>query len=52
MLDPEGVTRKQLSDFTRLIESDKSIDYKLKIYETEGHVPYQSMYHGLKFLYE
>jgi predicted alpha/beta superfamily hydrolase len=51
-LDPEGVISKQLADFTRLIESDKNIDYKLNIYEDEGHVPYQSMYHGLKFLYE
>jgi predicted alpha/beta superfamily hydrolase len=51
-LDPEGVIRKQLLDFTRKIESDKSIEYKLKIYEDEGHVPYQSMYHGLKFLYK
>ena len=47
-----GVIIKQLLDFTQLIESDKNIDYKLKIYEEEGHVPYQSMYHGLKYLYK
>ena len=52
MLDPEGNIRNQLSNFTQLIDTDKYIDYKLKIYEDEGHVPFQSLYHGLKFLYE
>ena len=51
-LDPEGVIGKQLSDFIKLIESDKNIESRLEIYEDEGHVPYQSMYHGLKFLYK
>ncbi len=51
-LDPERVIKQQLSNFTQLIESDDNIDYKFKIYEDEGHVPYQSLYHGLKFLYE
>jgi len=52
VLDPEGVIQKQLSNFIQLIESDENIDCKYKIYEDEGHVPYQSLYHGLKFLYE
>ena len=51
-LDPEGVIRKQLSNFTQLIEGDENIDCLYKIYEEEGHVPYQSLYHGLKFIYE
>ena len=51
-LDPEGVIKKQLINFTQLIKSDESIVYELKIYKEEGHVPYQSLYHGLKFLYE
>jgi len=51
-LDSEGVIRKQLSGFTHLIEQEKSIDYLYKIYEAEGHVPFQSLYHGLKFIYE
>ncbi len=52
VLDPEGVIKNQLSNFTQLIESDQNIDCKFKIYEDEGHVPYQSLYHGLKFLYK
>jgi predicted alpha/beta superfamily hydrolase len=51
-LDPDGVIGKQLSDFTQLIEADKNIDYLYKIYEEEGHVPFQSLYHGLKFVSE
>jgi len=51
-LDPDGVIGKQLSNFTQLIESDENIDCGYKIYKDEGHVPYQSLYHGLKFLYE
>lgn len=51
-LDPDGIIKKQLLNFTQSIESDESIVYKLKIYKDEGHVPYQSLYHGLKFLNE
>ena len=49
-LDPDGVIKKQLLNFTQLIESDERIVYELKIYKDEGHVPYQSLYHGLKFI--
>ncbi len=52
LLDPAGVMEKQLSSFTRLIQSDEHIECMYKIYQDEGHVPYQSLYHGLKFLYE
>ena len=51
-LDPEGVIKNQLLNLTKLIESDENIVCKLKIYEEEGHVPYQSIYHGLRFLSE
>lgn len=51
-LDPDGAIGKQLSNFVRLLESKKGIDYRYKIYPEEGHVPYQSLYHGLKFRYE
>lgn len=51
-LDPDGAIRRQLSDFKGLIESDKGINFLYKIYPEEGHVPYQSLYHGLKFIYE
>jgi predicted alpha/beta superfamily hydrolase len=51
-LDPEGVMAKQLANFIQLIEADKNIDYRYNIYPNEGHVPYQSLYHGLKYIYE
>jgi len=50
-LDPDGVIKKQLLDFTQRIESKENIVCKLKVYEEEGHVPFQSLYHGLKFIY-
>ena len=49
-LDPNRVVKKQLLKFTQLLESDENIICKLKIYKDEGHVPYPSLYHGLRFL--
>lgn len=51
-LDPDGTIEKQLSDFNQLIESDENIVCEYKIYKDEGHVPFQSLYHGLRFVYE
>jgi uncharacterized protein len=51
-LDAEGMMKKQLENFDKMLEPDEKIISKLKIYEEEGHVPYQSLYHGLKFIYE
>lgn len=50
-LDPEGVTNKQLSNFNEMLQSNDSIISKYKVYQDDGHVPYQSLYHGLKFVY-
>jgi hypothetical protein len=50
-LDPEGVIKKQLVSFTKRIKSKENIFCELKIYEDEGHVPFQSLYHGLRFIY-
>lgn len=50
-LDPEGVIKKQLLDFKERIEAKENVDCELKIYEDEGHVPFQSLYHGLRFIY-
>lgn len=50
-LDPQGVIKKQVLDFSQRIESKENIVCKLKIYEEEGHVPFQSLYHGLRFIY-
>jgi predicted alpha/beta superfamily hydrolase len=50
-LDPEGVIKKQIVDFSQRIKSKDNIACKLKIYDDEGHVPFQSLYHGLRFIY-
>ncbi|TKG95111.1 alpha/beta hydrolase [Puteibacter caeruleilacunae] len=50
-LDPEGMIKKQLISFNQRIESKDNIVNKLKIYDEEGHVPYQSLYHGLRYIY-
>lgn len=50
-LDPDGVIKRQLLSFTEKIETKENIACKLKIYEDEGHVPFQSLYHGLRFIY-
>jgi len=50
-LDPEGIIKNQLIHFTHNIESEENIVCQLKIYENEGHVPFQSLYHALKFIY-
>jgi len=52
LLDPNGVMKKQLEDFSQRIITKVNIVCKLKIYEDEGHVPFQSLYHGLRFIYE
>jgi predicted alpha/beta superfamily hydrolase len=49
-LDPDGVFKIQLQAFTEKIESKENIVCRLKIYDDEGHVPFQSLYHGLKFI--
>lgn len=51
-LDPDGVIKDQLFNFTQLIDSNENIVCKLKIYEDEGHVPFQSLYHGLIIITE
>jgi predicted alpha/beta superfamily hydrolase len=51
-LDPQGLIEKQLLNFTQLIGSDNLTEFKYIKYEEEGHVPFQSVYHGLKYFYE
>ncbi len=50
-LDPDGLIEEQLLSFADKIESIENIVCKLKIYEDEGHVPFQSLYHALRFIY-
>ena len=51
-LDPNGAVKEQLQYFIGLISRDENLVCKLHIYEEEGHVPYPSLYHGLKFIYQ
>lgn len=50
-LDTEGIIKKQIIDFSQHINSKENLNCELKIYEDEGHVPFQSLYHGLRFIY-
>lgn len=51
-LDPKGLIKGQLQTFAKKIESKENIVCKLKIYDEEGHVPFQSLYHALRFIYQ
>jgi len=51
-LDPDGKMNQVIGDFSNMIESADSITCKYVTYENEGHVPYQSLYHGLRFIYK
>ncbi len=50
-LDPEGKMNEIIKDFADLIAPLDNITCEYLTYRNEGHVPYQSLYHGLKFLY-
>lgn len=52
-LDPNGVMHKQMSSFTNMITSELGDKVSLRYvpYENEGHVPFHSLYDGLKFIY-
>jgi predicted alpha/beta superfamily hydrolase len=53
-LDPEGILHQQMIDFStmlsRRLENIASIKYLT--YEDEGHVPFNSYYDGLKYIYQ
>jgi hypothetical protein len=51
ILDPDGNMNKQIVNFTDMIILNKNINCKYVTYEEEGHVPFQSLYHGLKYIY-
>jgi predicted alpha/beta superfamily hydrolase len=53
-LDPEGKIHHQILDFSNAISEDigSSILYKYSVYQDEGHVPFHSLYDGLKFIFE
>lgn len=53
-LDPNGEIEKQILDFSNSIHEilGKKVLHKYVIYENEGHVPFHSLYDGLKFIFE
>jgi predicted alpha/beta superfamily hydrolase len=53
-LDPDGTIHQQLIDFSSAVNAKlaKRIYYKHVTYENEGHVPFHSLYDGLKFIFE
>lgn len=53
-LDPNGKIHQQLLNFSSYLKEhlDNEILYKYKTYENEGHVPFYSLYDGLKYVYE
>lgn len=52
-LDPNGKMNQTMLEFSETIKENlgDKISYKYQTYENEGHVPFQSMYHGLKFVF-
>ena len=53
-LDPDGKIHQQMLDFSNAISEDigSSIFFKYSVYQDEGHVPFHSLYDGLKFICE
>lgn len=53
-LDPDGILHQQMLDFSNAVSENtgNSISYKYSIYKHEGHVPFHSLYDGLKYIYE
>lgn len=53
-LDPNGKMNQTMINFSNSIKEklENRVRYKYLTYENEGHVPFQSIYHGLKFIFE
>lgn len=53
-LDPDGEIKKHIDDFSNSLKESigDKINFKYVTYENEGHVPFHSLYDGLKFIYE
>jgi predicted alpha/beta superfamily hydrolase len=51
--DPDGTITKRGDQFLELLKQtvSSSIMLKCKVYEEEGHVPYPTIYDGLKWIY-
>jgi len=53
-LDPDGIIHQQMLDFSNSVRENigSSVFYKYSTYKHEGHVPFHSLYDGLKYFYE
>ncbi|MFC2096274.1 alpha/beta hydrolase [Bacteroidota bacterium] len=53
-LDPDGEIQKQILDFSNSIKNKigNKVLHKYLTYENEGHVPFHSLYDGLRFIFE
>ena len=53
-LDPGGIFQKEIADFSNTIKDKlgNKVRHKYLIYENEGHVPFHSIYDGLKYFFE
>ncbi len=53
-LDPDGKMNQTMIEFSNSIRNNlgDKISYKYLTYQNDGHVPFQSLYHGLKFVFE
>jgi hypothetical protein len=51
--DPDGIITKRGDQFLELLKQTvpSSFEVKCKLYEEEGHVPYPTIYEGLKWIY-
>ena len=53
-LDPDGQMNRGVIDFSNILEEHlgNSVKYQYQTYENLGHVPFYSLYDGLKFVFE
>ncbi len=53
-LDPNGVLHRQMVEFSKLLieNLEDNISLRYLPYVNEGHVPFYSLYDGLKFIYK
>jgi predicted alpha/beta superfamily hydrolase len=53
-LDPEGKMNQTMLEFSNSVQNNlgDKISYNYLTYPSDGHVPFQSLYHGLKFVFE
>lgn len=52
--DPDEAMHEQIAGFFDLVDRslNNKVRHKYLTYDNEGHVPFQSLYHGLKFIHE